>query len=219
MRRLGDLSKGFTYFFKKTGETIKIHALIGFFITLIVLILVVVILYGGESILEGKDEIRYTVTWLEKSSPEIQHSHELKERDVLIINHDITQKNLTIVQFELCWEDNRDGFLRNLSDMLTMEIEPPSNSHVKFQSSNIAQGYESPLRVTAAINTIPSEMTYSNLDFDEVYHRIKDYSSSNGGGNWKINLSINAKSLLDRGNNVRLKVNYDYYESVIAKQQ
>jgi hypothetical protein len=218
MRQLSDITEELTQILKKTGEVLKMHALIGFLVTLIVLILVVVILYGGESLLEGKDEIQYTVSWLEKSSPEILHSHELKERDVLIIENDINQQNLTIVQFELCWEDNRDGFIRNLSDMLTMEIEPPPNTRVKFQSSNIETGYESPLRITAMINPLPNDMTFNDLDVNEVYLRVNEYSTINGWGNWKINLSIEARSLFDRGNNVQLKVNYDYYQPLIEKQ-
>ena len=116
MKSLGDINKDIIARFKKMGESVKTHVLAGFLVTLIIFLVVIFILYGGESILPGKDEITYTVIWNEQYSPAIQHSHRLTEREPLLIEDNLLQENLTFIQFELTWEDDREGIIRNLSE-------------------------------------------------------------------------------------------------------
>jgi hypothetical protein len=218
MKFLGDLNKKLTMRFEKAGESFKLYAIAGFLVTLIIFIVVIFILYGGESILPGKDEMIYTVTWQEQYPPAIQHSHELTQRQPLLIEDNILQENLTFIQFELTWEDNREGILRNLSDKLTLNINPPPGTQVKFQPTDTLEGYDSPLRITALLNNIPSDITLPDFGMDEVSQKIKDYTASNGKGVWEINLSIDARSLFDRGNEILLVVTYGYYEALIGEE-
>jgi|GEM_PF-3746216 len=218
MKSLGDINKGITARFGKAGESFKTHALAGFLVTLIIFLVVVFILYGGESILPGKDEITYSVTWHEQYFPAIQHSHELKERKPLLIEDNIIRENLTFIQFELTWEDNREGIVRNLSDQLTMTIDPPPGAQAKFHPTDTLEGCTSPLRITATLNDIPSDITLPKLGMDEVRQKIKGYATSNGKGIWEVNLSIIARDLLDWGNEICLIVTYGYYEALIGEE-
>lgn len=218
MKSLGDINKKITTRFKKAGESVKTHVLAGFLVTLIILLVVVFILYGGESILPGKEKITYTLTWQEQYSPAIQHSHNLKEREPLLIEDNIIQENLTFLQFELTWEDNREGIIRNLSDQLTMTIESPLGTQTKFHPADTLEGYTSPLRITATLNDIPRDITLPKLGMDEVRQKIKEYATSNGNGIWKIHLSIDPRNLLDRGNDICLIVTYGYYDVLIAEE-
>ena len=218
MKSLGDINKDIAAHFKKAGESVKTHVLAGFLVTIIILLVVVFILYGGESILPGKDEVTYTLTWHEQYSPAIQHSHDLKEREPLLIEDNIIQENLTFIQFELTWEDNREGIIRNLSDQLTMTIESPLGTQTKFHPADTLEGYTSPLRITATLNGIPHDITLPKLGMDQVRQKIKEYATNNGKGIWKVHLSIDPRSLLDPGNDICLIVTYGYYDVLIAEE-
>jgi len=218
MKSLGDINKSITTRFKKTGESVKTHVLAGFLVTLIILLVVIFILYGGESILPGKEEKTYTLTWQEQYSPAIQHSHNLKEREPLLIEDNIIQENLTFIQFELTWEDNREGRIRNLSDQLTMTIDPPLGTQAKFHPIDTLEGYTSPLRITATLNDIPRDITLPKVDMDQVHQKIKDYTTSNGKGIWEVHLSIDPRDFLDRGNDIYLIVTYGYYDVLIDEE-
>ena len=217
MTRTGGITDKLLYTSKNILEKLQAHALIGFFVTLVILLISLAFLFGADTIFEGNSEKIYQISWEEKSAPEIAHSHELLEKDILTIENEIKQKNLTTIQFELFWEDNRDGVIRNLSDMITMKIDPPFNTQTRFQDPNPSKGYISPLLATAAVNNIPDGFTLSDMATSEVSSQLNKYSSTNGVGTWKITLSIDASPPLDRGNNICLIITYDYYEPVIEE--
>ena len=218
MKSLGDRNKDIIARFKKMGEPTKTHVIAGFIVTLIILFVVVFILYGGESILPGKEEITYTIKWQEQYSPAIQHSHKLTQREPLLIEDDIIQGNLTFIQFELTWEDNREGIVRNLSDQLTMTIEPPPGTQTKFHPADTREGYTSPLRITVTLNDIPSDIILPKLGMDQVSQKIKEYATNNGKGIWEVHLSIDPRNLFDRGNDICLIVTYGYYEALVGEE-
>lgn len=218
MKSLGDIKMDITSRFKKAGESANTRVVAGFIVTLIIFLVVVFILYGGESILPGKDEMTYTVTWTEQYPPTIQHSHRLTEKEPLLIEDNIIQDNLTFIQFELTWEDNREGLVRNLSDQLTMAIDPPPGTQARFHPTETCEGCISPLRITATLNEMPSDLTLPKLGMDQVSQKIKEYATNNGKGIWEVHLSIDPRDFLDWGNEICLIVTYGYYEALIDEE-
>lgn len=158
---------------------------------------------------EGEKEKTYLIRWGERNGILSAEEEWTGDGDTTTIIKTINEKNLTMVKFELSWEDDRPGRIFSHLDNLKMEITSPTE---KVYSKNDTSGS---IEITAYLGEKPED-TEIKGSMDDVNSTLENYTSENGIGEWKIEISVDAKPHFlwfgDKGNDWKLEVSYSYYE-------
>ncbi len=155
---------------------------------------------------EGEKEKTYLIRWGESRGAMPAEEKWTGDGEPTTITKSINEKNLTMVEFELSWEDDHPGLIFSYLDNLKMKITSPSG---KVYSKNDTSGS---IEITAYLGEKPEDMSMKATSMDKVNLTLENYTSENGIGEWKIEISVDAKGLFDRGNDWKLEVSYSYYE-------
>ena len=158
---------------------------------------------------EGEKEKTYLIRWGESRGAMPAEEKWTGDGEPTTITKSINEKNLTMVEFELSWEDDHPGLIFSYLDNLKMKITSPSG---KVYSKNDTSGS---IEITAYLGEKPED-TEIKGSMDDVNSTLENYTSENGIGEWKIEISVDAKPHFlwfgDKGNDWKLEVSYSYYE-------
>lgn len=164
---------------------------------------------------EGEKEKTYLIRWGERNGILPVEEDWTGDGEPTTITKTINEKNLTMVKFELSWEDDRPGRIFSRLDTLKMKITSPTGTDVEFHPSDSKNDTSGSIEITAYLGEKPED-TEIKGSMDEVNSTLKNYTSENGIGEWKIEISVDAKPHFlwfgDKGNDWKLEVSYSYYE-------
>ncbi len=112
-----------------------------------------------------------------------------REGETTIITLVIDVQNLTRIDFNLSWTDDKSGWH---GDEFNLSIKSPEEALVYFIPSNSIQleEFKGNIQIITMVNTIPENMT---IEENQLETYLEKKNTNNGGGIWEIEITcINA---------------------------
>lgn len=172
---------------------------------------------------EKKDEPvkEFLITFKENQLETINITGYTNESEITEIIKNITQFNITKIQFYLKWTDDCKFFADCLGNVVytddaldNFNLTITNPNHYKYGNESI---YEN-IILNVTVNDIPMDQTINATSAKQV---IDQFITNNGTGNWNINISCieanGGQMIRDRGNDWTLYIVIYYYEGIILE--
>ena len=162
-------------------------------------------------------EKTYKITWAEEDITLPTKSEFTSKNEPTTLTIPLDRDLITSVEFRLTWEDDKAFLGMFGKDTLTLKVTSPSGEE-KEDSQKAKEG-----NITLTFSGLNSKPSISEVKADtlsDAENEIQKYITSEGKGDWKVEISVNVGELLkfrDKGNDWELQVTYHYYEPQFAE--
>jgi len=162
-------------------------------------------------------EKTYKITWAEEDITLPTKSEFTSKNEPTTLTIPLDRDLITSVEFRLTWKDDKAFLGMFGKDALTLKVTSPSGEE-KEDSQKAKEG-----NITLTFSGLNSKPSISEVKADtlsDAENEIQKYITSEGKGDWKVEISVNVGELLkfrDKGNDWELQVTYHYYEPQFAE--